>query len=209
MRSAATFAIVASRGRLLWPAAALLIAISALAGAAIQAVSPITTRIAANALVTALVAIAVAYANGTATRTDPFATVEEAAPLFGRQRARANAIVPGAVVVLCAVAQYLGAMWRLSAGFTLTPFIVDTAAALAALSIGLSVPVRSKWNRVLYALFALGAALLCAAFGSAVGNSTQSNLGAIAASSGVAAMIGFLALRQYGETLARYDPLPR
>ncbi|MBV8727183.1 MAG: hypothetical protein JO233_05305, partial [Candidatus Eremiobacteraeota bacterium] len=49
---------------------------------------------------------------------------------------------------------------------------------------------------------------LCASFGNAVGNSTQSDLAAVLAAIGVALMIGIVALRQYGEALARYDPLP-
>ena len=208
MRSAATFAIAASRARILWPIAVLLIVASAFAGAAIDLLEPMTTRIAANALWTSLVAISIAFVNGVATRSDPFAAVEEAAPLFGRQRARANAILPATIVVLCTAAQYAGAMWRANGDFTLIPFVIDAAAALTALPIALSVPLRSAWNALLYAVFAMAAALLCAAFGSAVGNSSQSDLAAVAASVGVAVMIGFLTLRQYGETLARYDPLP-
>ncbi|MBV9737917.1 MAG: hypothetical protein JO177_07070 [Candidatus Eremiobacteraeota bacterium] len=208
MRSAATFAIAASRARALWRLAILLIAGSALAGAAIQLIDPATSRIAANVLFTALVAITLAYANGDAARTDPFAAVEEAAPLFGRQRARANAVFPAAVVVGCAAAQYI---WPIShaSTFPWEAFVVNAAAALTALPIALSVPLRSRRNGVLYAIFALAAALLCASFGSAVGNSTQSDLAAVLASIGVAIMIGVLALRQYGEALARYDPLPR
>ena len=208
MRSAATFAIAASRARILWPVAMLLVIASGLGGACIDLLQPMTTRIAANALLTSLAAILIAYANGVATRADPLAAVEEAAPLFGRQRARANAILPAAVVVICAAAQYLGAMWRANGDFTFISFAIDAAAALTALPIALSVPLRSRWNGVLYATFAMAAALLCAAFGSAVGNSAKSGLAAIAASIAVTAMIGFLTLRQYGETLARYDPLP-
>jgi hypothetical protein len=208
IRSAATFAIAASRARALWRPATLLIAASALAGAAIQLVDPATTRIAANVLFTSLVAITLAYANGNAARTDPFAAVEEAAPLFGRQRARANAIFPAVVVVLCAAAQYIWPTSHASA-FAWKAFVVNAAGGLTALSIALSVPLRSRRNGALYATFALAAALLCASFGSAVGNSAQSDLAAVLASIGVAVMIGALALRQYGEALARYDPLPR
>ena len=200
MRSAATLAIAGSRARALWKIAALLVIASAIGGAGIQLMEPATTRIAAHALLISLVAIAIAYANGAATRNDPFAAVEEAAPLFGRQRARANAIVPAAILMVCAGAQFLLSSF--------TPFVIDAAAALTALPIALSVPMRSRWNGLLYAVFAMAAALLCAAFGSAVGNSTQSDVAAIMASIAVAAMIGFLTLRQYGETLARYDPLP-
>ncbi|MBV8363938.1 MAG: hypothetical protein JO193_05180 [Candidatus Eremiobacteraeota bacterium] len=208
MRSAATFAIATSRVRMLWPIAAILLVTSGIAGAAIQVLQPLTTRIAANALLTSLMAIIVAYANGAATRNDPFAAVEEAAPLFGRQRARANAIVPAAIVLACAIAQYAGAMWRVNGGFTFVSLAIDAAAALTALPIALSVPLRTPLNGLLYAIFAMAAALLCAAFGSAVGNSTQSDLAAVTASIAVAVMIGFLTLRQYGETLARYDPVP-
>ena len=208
-RSAATFAIAASRVRALWRLAILVIAASALAGALIQLIEPITSRIAANVLFVALVAITLAYANGDASRTDPFAAVEDAAPLFGRQRARANAIFPAAIVVVCAAALQIWPLSRTSGTFAWSAFAVDGAAALTALSIALSAPLRSRRNGLLYAIFAMAAALLCAAFGSAVGNSTQSDLAAVLASVGVAIMIGVLALRQYGEALARYDPLPR
>ncbi|MBV8726952.1 MAG: hypothetical protein JO233_04140, partial [Candidatus Eremiobacteraeota bacterium] len=87
MRSAATFAIAASRTRKLWRVALLVVAAGALAGAGIQLLEPITLRIAANTLFTGLVAIVIAFVNGDAARSDPFAAVEGAAPLFGRQRA--------------------------------------------------------------------------------------------------------------------------
>jgi hypothetical protein len=208
-RSAATFAIAASRARTLWRLAILLIAASALAGALIQPIEPITSRIAAKVLFTALLAITLAYANGDAARTDAFAAVEDAAPLFGRQRARANAIFPAGVLVICAAALQIWPLWRTSGTFAWSAFVIDASAALTALSIVLSAPMRSRLSGLLYAIFAMAAALLCASFGSAVGNSTQSDLAAVLASVGVAIMIGVLALRQYGETLARYDPLPR
>jgi len=206
--STATLAIAASRARALWLPACALVFLSVAAGAGSNILQTSSVRIVSNVVFTALVAIAVAYLNGRAMRNDPFAAVEEAAPLFGRQWARANAIFPTAVVLLCSAAQYAVPLW-LRDHAALTFFAINAIAALTALPIALSVPLRSQWNGVLYAALSIVGALFCTAFGAAMLQATRNGAIAVSASAGLALILVFLALRQYGEALARYDPVPR
>lgn len=208
MRSAATLAIAVARTRSLWPAGLGLLAISAGAGAWLRALSAPAAWLLTSLLATSAIAIAIAYANSRSPQHNAFAAMDEAAPLFGRQRARANAIVPSALVLLSAGAQYAGAHITTPAAVPTIFFLLNAVGGVTALLIALSVPLRSRWNRALYAALSIGGALLCGGLGAAVFWTTRSQAAAAAVAVVVALCVGFVALRQYGEALARYDPLP-
>lgn len=172
---------------------------------------------------TTLLAIAIAYANTRPSRADVFAFCEEAAPLFGRERARASAIVPMVLVALCCVAEYAGARFNPNYGTPPTFFLFEAIGALTAMMIALSIPLRSAWNKVLYVLLAFGASALCGVIVIAAVTFTNdeilvlmgndyfpqfNDVWGVIAESVFAGIIGFVALRQYGEALARYDPVP-
>ncbi len=172
---------------------------------------------------TTALAIAVAYANTRRSSEDIFAFCEESAPLFGRQRARASALVPCIIVFACCVAEYAGA--RLNPNHITPPtfFFFDAIGAMAAMLVALSIPLRSKWNKVLYVFLAFGTAVVCGIIvvaavaytndwievmmGNAYFGEFNDIWGAVAELA-FATLIGFIALRQYGEALARFDPLP-
>jgi hypothetical protein len=124
---------------------------------------------------------------------------EQSAPLFGRQLARGKALAPCVAVTLACVA-YSGGM--LAGGATLSVDIFGGALAgsLATTLVALSATIRSGASRALYVLLAaatsVGAFMLFAQPGW--------RAGAAALACCVAA--GFVALRQYGEALARWDP---
>ena len=231
----ATLAIVGSRLRTLWPLAVLLVALSAGFGWFQQ--NSISQFVNQNDVLldeptawlfgplfyTSALAIVIAYANTRRSKYDIFSFCEESAPLFGRQRARATAIVPLLIVFACCVAEYAGA--RVNPNYVTPPtfFVFDAVGAIVAMMIALSVPLRSKWNKGLYVFLAFGAAVLCGcivvstilftndAVQVLMGSDYFAQLNDVwggLAEVAFAVLIGFIALRQYGEALARYDPLP-
>lgn len=123
---------------------------------------------------------------------------EQSAPLFGRHLARAKALVPcvaaALAVALYAVAQALHGMPNVA-----ITFATALAAVLAATLTALSATIRRGAPRVLYVAFA--AAVAVAAYALVV--EARSLLGELL----VCAIVAFLALRQYGEALGRYDPI--
>jgi hypothetical protein len=123
---------------------------------------------------------------------------EQSAPLFGRELARAKAVVPCIGAVLATIVYAAAAVVRGSpdAAFTLP---VAFAAVVAGTLIALSAAIRLGSARALYVLLALAASAIA-------------YLLAIVAHSLIAewvfcAVVAFSALRQYGETLARFDPI--
>lgn len=124
---------------------------------------------------------------------------EQGAPLFGRQLARARALVPCAIVIPAALA-YLAAATAF-AGLTAIPFTVAVtiAAAVTSTLIALCATIRAGPAQLLYVAMA-GAASGVAFTLAAVAHSLW---GALA----FCALASFLAVRQYGEALARYDPV--
>lgn len=123
---------------------------------------------------------------------------EQGAPLFGRELARAKALVPCAAVGLAVLLYAIAQIVRGAPDAALT-FVVAFAAVVTATLIALSATVRRGVSRALYVL--LAAAASAGAYGLAV--AAHSVLGELA----YGAVIAFLAVRQYGETLARYDPI--
>lgn len=121
---------------------------------------------------------------------------EQSAPLYGRELARATALVPCIIVTLS-----IAAYWIVSAVYG-APAAASVAASVLAVNaatlIALCAGVRTGAPRTLYVVMAcaLPALALVAAL-------TWSVLAAAA----LCALAGFVALRQYGEALARYDPI--
>jgi len=123
---------------------------------------------------------------------------EEAAPLFGRELARAKALVPCAIAALVTVAYFaatlVGNLWNPSA-----ELVVVLAAVVASTLTALSATIRSGPPRMLYVALACGSSVVAYVI-AIYGNSLAGELA-------FCALTSFLALRQYGEALARYDPI--
>ena len=123
---------------------------------------------------------------------------EQSAPLLGRHLARAKALVPCAAATV-AVALYAAAQALHGMPNVPETFVFALTAALAATLIALSATIRRGAPRVLYIVLAAGVA--AAAYALAV--KAHSLLAEVL----LCAIVAFLALRQYGETLGRYDPI--
>jgi hypothetical protein len=124
-----------------------------------------------------------------------------AMPLFGRQLARAHAIAP--VLAACAIplGYEAGAALR-GAPLTLPSFTITVLATVVATLISLSSVFRDGLRAALYVGLAIGTVALIAAATALVPER------ATPIAFGIAVVVGFFALRAFGETLARYDPLP-
>ena len=122
---------------------------------------------------------------------------EQSAPLFGRELARAKALVP-CVAALLAALVYAGAQLLRGAPDTAPTLLIALAAVLSTTLISLSATIRRGTARALYVVFraASGTAYLLAL-------EARSVLVEVA----FCAIVAFFALRQYGEALARYDPI--
>jgi hypothetical protein len=175
------------------------LAVALSAGVAFGVLSPATTpAIAGLACATLLCAVEATL------RVDVRDGMYFAAPLYGRQLARAHALVALAGALALPVGAVAGWTARgtiggelASAGFAL-PLLY--AAAVSGI-VALSATPRTGVARFGYAVLAVvaGAATLVPAF-TAMHDATTAGLAA-------AAVIGFFGLRAFGETLARYDPI--
>lgn len=124
-----------------------------------------------------------------------------ALPLYGRQLARAHAIP----MLLCALAPPLGYM----SGSALAGVRPDVRFLLfATLAVGvknlasLSVAFRNGPSAWLFRALSVAGGLIVG--GLAIGATADGMLASLLCASA----FGFIALRQLGETIARYDPLP-
>jgi hypothetical protein len=123
---------------------------------------------------------------------------EQNAPLFGRQLARAKALVPCVAAALAALAYAVGLSLRGAPDAPLT-LLITLAAVVPATLTALCATIRRGASRVLY----VGLAAVASGAAYALVVAAHSVLGAL----GFSAIASFLALRQYGEALARYDPI--
>jgi hypothetical protein len=123
---------------------------------------------------------------------------EQSAPLFGRELARAKASVPCIVALLSTLLYACTQFARGSPDAAATLLVVPIAVVACTLT-ALSATVRRGWQRGLYLL--LACAVSAAAYALAV------TAGLVVAELAFCATVAFFALRQYGETLARYDPV--
>lgn len=123
---------------------------------------------------------------------------EQSAPLFGRELARAKALVP-CIVATLATAAYCAAAEAAGTRDLPRVFTGAFAAAIPSTLTAMCATIRTGPARLLYVALAAGvcasAYALLAAGGSLPGEVAFS------------ALVSFLALRQYGEALARYDPV--
>ncbi len=123
---------------------------------------------------------------------------EQSAPLFGRELARAKALVPCIAAALATLA-YAAAAFVGGAPNAPYALAVALAAVIATTLIALSATLRLGSSRALYLLLAA----LAGAIAYALAVAAHSLLAAL----GFCAVASFFALRQYGEALARYDPI--
>ena len=122
-------------------------------------------------------------------------------PLFGRQLARAHAIAP----VLASFAIPLGyATGSAIRGVPLSPqiFAIVVFASILAVLVSLSSIFRDGIRAALYVGLGIAAVAVIAIATTLVPERSVTIAG------GFAIVVGFFALRAFGETLARYDPLP-
>lgn len=195
MRSAATIAIVTTRlskeGRVLLLACATCALLAYL-----QRYDDATARLAGCLVFGTLIGVAVALLQRGAGRFRELELCEQSAPLFGRELARATAVVPCVIVTLA-----LAAYWIVSAAYTPLQFPSIALTALAVYAgtlVALCAGVRTGAARMLYVVMAC--AVPAVAF--ALVLTTPVLLPLL-----LCALIGFIALRQYGEALAHYDPI--
>jgi len=130
-------------------------------------------------------------------------TLEQSAPLYGRQLARARAVVPCIIVACATLTYWCGA----SANGAVLPvyfaaLVVSTV--LSTVLIALSAGLRTGWPRLLYVLLAFGSAFIALQLGASF--PCYSAL-AVICEIAFCSLVGFVALRAYGEALARYDPV--
>jgi len=123
---------------------------------------------------------------------------EQGAPLFGRELARAKALVP-CVAAAFAALLFAGAQSLRDPGGVPLTIVVALAAVIAGTLTALSATIRHGASRALYV--AIAAAMSGIAYGLAAGAHS------VLAEVGFCAIVAFFALRQYGEALARYDPI--
>lgn len=124
---------------------------------------------------------------------------EQSAPLFGRQLARAKGVAPAIVALLLTLA-YFAPQFAGATLATATAFSIAAAASIASTMVALCATLRERTSRALYvglACVTSAGAYVIAAFGAS-----------LAGELAYCALVTFLALRQYGEALARYDPVP-
>jgi hypothetical protein len=194
-RGAATIAIVTTR--LSKERRVLLFAVAACALLAyLQRYDDDWARLAGCLVFGTLIGIAIALLQRGAGRFRELELCEQSAPLFGRELARATAIVPCAIVTFA-----LTAYWIVSAVYARPPasaIALTILAVYAGTLVALCAGVRSGAARVLYV--AMACAVPALAFVLAV-------LAPGAPAIVISAAAGFVALRQYGEALARYDPV--
>lgn len=194
-RSAATIAIVTTR--LAKERRVLLVAAAACALLAyLQRYDDAAARLAGCLVFGTLCGVTVALLQRRAGRFRELELCEQSAPLYGRELARATALVPF-VIVSAALTAY----WIVSAAYArpdLAQVAVSACGVYAATLVALCAGVRSGGARLLYVIMACAVPALAFALALAP---------AVAPALALCVCIGFVALRQYGEALARYDPV--
>ncbi|MBV8198420.1 MAG: hypothetical protein JO263_09800 [Candidatus Eremiobacteraeota bacterium] len=123
---------------------------------------------------------------------------EQSAPLFGRELARAKALAPCIAAILTAIA-YLGAALTRGANEIAVAAPVVLSAVVLCTLVALCAAIRRGLPRVLYLIFAIAAGAAAYSL-AAIAHSLWGELL-------FCAVAAFFAVRQYGEALARYDPI--
>lgn len=153
--------------------------------------------------VTAL-GIVAAFCNHDVAVVSELQLLEESAPLYGRQLARARAVVPCMIVACATLTYWFGASWK---GSTPPPYFgaLVLSGGICTVLIALSASLRTGWPRLLYVTLAFGSAFIAVQL---AGNFPCFSPLAVIGEIAFCVLVGFVALRAYGETLARYDPIP-
>lgn len=127
-----------------------------------------------------------------------------AMPLYGRQLARAHAIAPALMALAVPLGYAAGAALR-RAPLSSAMFVAAILAALVATLVSLSSVFRDGYRAGLYVVLAttLAAAVTVAPLALVASPPRATLVAAL-----LALVTGFFALRAFGETLARYDPVP-
>ena len=122
-------------------------------------------------------------------------------PLFGRQLARAHAVAPVLAALALPCGYAAGAAIR---GAPIAPERFGAAICIVAIAtlVALSATFRDGRDRAFYIGLALAASVSLAAVDCVAGPTALPIVVALAL------LVGYVALRAFGETLARYDPLP-
>jgi hypothetical protein len=193
-RGAATIAIVSTR--LLKERRVLLLAASACALLAyLQRFDDAPARLAGCLAFGTLAGVTVALLQRGSGHFRELELCEQSAPLYGRELARATALVP-CIIVTVSVAAY----WIVSSLYAAPapqPIALTLLAVYAATLIALSAGVRTGGMRWLYVFIACATPAIAFALG----------FWQMLASAVLCGLVAFIALRQYGEALARYDPV--
>jgi hypothetical protein len=194
MRSAATIAIVTTRLRKELRILILAAAACALL-AYLQRYDDAAAQLAGCLVFGTLTGVAVSLLQRGGGRFRELELCEQSAPLYGRELARATALVT-CIVVTAAMLAY----WAVASLYVhpaAAAIALAACASYAATLVAMSATVRSGLVRVLY--IALACSISAAAFA------------LMRWPAGIALMFcivsGFIALRQYGEALASYDPV--
>ena len=124
---------------------------------------------------------------------------EACAPLFGRELARAKALVP-CVAALVATLLYRVAQLRARLADAPLTLLIALAAVVAATLTALSATMRAADTRA--ATYSLSLR-----HGGRGLRACDTRRARMLAEFAFCAIVAFFALRQYGETLARYDPV--
>ena len=165
--------------------------------AALQMHSDLGAHALGAALFGSLAGIYFAVAQGSSRMRD-LELCEQSAPLYAREVARAIALVP-CIGVLIALAGY----WLVTAvssgphAFAAGPIILSITCACAASIVALGATVRSGFWQAFYILLAgISAAII-----------VSLEYPELPAAFLFCAIAGFIGLRQYGEALARWEPV--
>lgn len=194
MRGQASLAIIIARLQRERRVAA--VAIAACASVAyFQRLNDDSARLAAGLVFGTLAGIVIALLQRGSGRFRELELVELTAPLYGRELARATVAVP-CLLLTGAMLAY----WTVASVYR-TPSLSEVAVAVftayAAALTAMCATVRHGIPRALY--IALACAVAAAAFIIAQNSSLSALL--------FCTICGYTALRQYGEALARYDPV--
>lgn len=194
MPGAATIAIVTSRLRKDLRILAFSVAACALL-AYLQRNDDAAAQLAGCLVFTTLIGVTISLLQRGIGRLRELELCEQAAPLYGRELARATALVP-CVIVSAGVSTY----WIVAAVYT-HPIAGSAALTLcasnAATLTAMSATVRTGIARIVYVTLACSVSAIAFAIASRP----------IVLSLAFCIAVGFIALRQYGESLARYDPI--
>jgi len=195
VRAAATWAIITTRvskerrGLLIAACACGLVAY-------LQRYDDASARLSGCLLFAALAGVVAALLQRGAGRFRQIELCEQSAPLYGRELARAIAVVPFTVVTIA-----LAAYWSVAQAYShvrTEEVLLSAFGAYAGALVALPAAVRKGAARALYVVAACAVPLLCF---------LTSEKAPVLLPCLLCTLFGFVALRQYGEALARYDPL--